>query len=339
MSLASGWTFWVPEEKWKQQQNTCIFLFTRLCLLSVSCVCNFIDPVLPSQFSPTHSRSPIGPQPLSVSHLPSHLPSGQEKNLQFNMPPSLYPLAPPSHPKQGLSFFSFTLWSGSHLFVFLFFPGQCVYLCFKPSFIDDSGSRSGNIHHHDVRVAEHHVGTLSAHTQEVCGLRWSPDGKYLASGANDNLLCVWPAQTTAGSSTQPLHTFSQHQAAVKVTWLHSVLSARLIWLWFACLGMCNPLTHSWGWLLVNNSLTNRWVWLLVSNSLTHSWVLLSVSNSLTHSWVLLSVSISLTHSWVLLSVSPSDIVGYCYQSVSPSDIVRYCYQSVTPSHIVGYCYQ
>lgn len=95
----------------------------------------------------------------------------------------------------------------------------------KTSIIDVSGSRSGNIHHHDVRVAEHHVGTLSAHTQEVCGLRWSPDGKYLASGANDNLLCVWPAQTAVGSSCQPLHTFSQHQAAVKVTWLQFVASA------------------------------------------------------------------------------------------------------------------
>ncbi|KAK7100259.1 cell division cycle protein 20 homolog isoform X2 [Littorina saxatilis] len=95
------------------------------------------------------------------------------------------------------------------------------------SFILSSGSRSGNIHHHDVRVADHHVGTLSAHTQEVCGLRWSPDGKYLASGANDNLLCVWPAQSTI--NTQPLHTFSQHQAAVKALawcpWQPSLLAS------------------------------------------------------------------------------------------------------------------
>lgn len=28
-----------------------------------------------------------------------------------------------------------------------------------------SGSRSGAIHHHDVRVAEHLVGTLNGHTQ------------------------------------------------------------------------------------------------------------------------------------------------------------------------------
>ena len=81
-----------------------------------------------------------------------------------------------------------------------------------------SGSRSGAIHHHDVRVAEHHVGTLLGHTQEVCGLKWSPDGKFLASGGNDNLLNIWGAQAGSPLSEEtPLHTFSQHQAAVKVT--------------------------------------------------------------------------------------------------------------------------
>lgn len=79
-----------------------------------------------------------------------------------------------------------------------------------------SGSRSGNIHHHDVRVAEHHVGTLMGHTQEVCGLKWSPDGKYIASGGNDNLLNIWSPQISTQTSIQPVHTFSQHLAAVKV---------------------------------------------------------------------------------------------------------------------------
>jgi len=30
-----------------------------------------------------------------------------------------------------------------------------------------SGSRSGEIHHHDVRTKNHHVGSLKVHTQEV----------------------------------------------------------------------------------------------------------------------------------------------------------------------------
>lgn len=81
-----------------------------------------------------------------------------------------------------------------------------------------SGSRSGAIHHHDVRVAQHNVGSLNGHTQEVCGLRWSLDGRHLASGGNDNLVNIWLSDAGIGQTeAQPLHTFSQHQAAVKVS--------------------------------------------------------------------------------------------------------------------------
>lgn len=90
------------------------------------------------------------------------------------------------------------------------------------SFIISSGSRDGSIIHHDVRAREHNVGTLRGHTQEVCGLKWSPDFKYLASGGNDNLVNIWPSVTgsSSGSATsndviQPLHTFNQHHAAVR----------------------------------------------------------------------------------------------------------------------------
>jgi len=88
------------------------------------------------------------------------------------------------------------------------------------SYIVDSGSRSGYIHHHDVRVAEHLVGSLAGHSQEVCGLKWSLDGKYLASGGNDNMLNIWPTDPgVLFTSASPLHTLSQHQAAVKVSFL------------------------------------------------------------------------------------------------------------------------
>ena len=43
----------------------------------------------------------------------------------------------------------------------------------------------------DVRIADHKVGTLNGHTQEVCGLKWSSAGTLLASGGNDNLLNLW----------------------------------------------------------------------------------------------------------------------------------------------------
>lgn len=77
-----------------------------------------------------------------------------------------------------------------------------------------SGSRSGLIHQHDVRVADHHLCTLRGHTQEVCGLTWSPDGRYLASGGNDNLVNIW--SSVQGGAQTAVHSFSEHQGAVKV---------------------------------------------------------------------------------------------------------------------------
>lgn len=80
-----------------------------------------------------------------------------------------------------------------------------------------SGSRDTTAVHHDVRIKRHAVGTLRAHTQEVCGLAWSPDGTTLASGSNDNKLCLWDASVGEGrfSTASPRFTLTDHQAAVK----------------------------------------------------------------------------------------------------------------------------
>ncbi|KAM9322331.1 cell division cycle protein 20 homolog isoform 2-T2 [Pholidichthys leucotaenia] len=94
-----------------------------------------------------------------------------------------------------------------------------------------SGSRSGHIHHHDVRVADHHIFTLAGHSQEVCGLKWSADGRYLASGGNDNLVCVWPRvqEGSASNDGQMVHCWSQHQGAVKALawcpWQSNILAS------------------------------------------------------------------------------------------------------------------
>ncbi|XP_037958360.1 cell division cycle protein 20 homolog [Teleopsis dalmanni] len=88
------------------------------------------------------------------------------------------------------------------------------------SFLVSSGSRDCSIIHHDVRARNHRVSTLNSHTQEVCGLKWSTDYKYLASGGNDNLVNVWPAVSGGvGTGTNVLHTLNEHQAAVRaIAW-------------------------------------------------------------------------------------------------------------------------
>ena len=98
------------------------------------------------------------------------------------------------------------------------------------SHILTSGGRDSGIVHHDVRVAQHKVATLKGHQQEVCGLKWSPDGQMLASGGNDNLLCLWDfrggaagasqwARTLRGGAQDPLRRLTDHQAAVKaIAW-------------------------------------------------------------------------------------------------------------------------
>jgi cell division cycle 20, cofactor of APC complex len=76
-----------------------------------------------------------------------------------------------------------------------------------------SGGRDSVIVNHDVRIARHNVATLRSHSQEVCQLAWSHDGKTLASGSNDNKLCLW--DVTTSSSASPRFELTDHQAAVK----------------------------------------------------------------------------------------------------------------------------
>lgn len=73
-----------------------------------------------------------------------------------------------------------------------------------------SGGRDGLIINHDVRVKEHITQVLKGHNQEICGLRWSPDGTQLSSGGNDNIVNIWDS-----GETTPRFTFTEHNAAVK----------------------------------------------------------------------------------------------------------------------------
>ena len=89
-----------------------------------------------------------------------------------------------------------------------------------------SGGRDSVIIQHDVRSASHIVSTYAGHTQEVCGLEWNEDGTTLASGGNENYLCIWDAamssrrgnhgrSPTNGNRYSPRLLLTQHQAAVK----------------------------------------------------------------------------------------------------------------------------
>lgn len=88
------------------------------------------------------------------------------------------------------------------------------------SFVLTSGSLDRSIIHHDVRVRDHAIATLSGHAEEVCGLEYSTDFKYLASGGNDNKVNIWPI--IAGSNAnknEAIYQFDQHRAAVRaIAW-------------------------------------------------------------------------------------------------------------------------
>jgi|MDTB01.1.fsa_nt_gb cell division cycle protein 20 (cofactor of APC complex) len=124
-----------------------------------------------------------------------------------------------------------------------------------------SGARDSTILHHDIRAARNVTDTLIGHTQEICGLSWSPDGQTLASGGNENRLCIWDLAISnqrrrSGSSTAlsssrsstPRFTIEEHNAAVKAVswcpWQRNVLASgggtadRTIRIWNSSTGSC-----------------------------------------------------------------------------------------------------
>jgi len=106
-----------------------------------------------------------------------------------------------------------------------------------------SGSRDSYIQNFDARTMSI-ISTFQSHTQEVCGLKWSPDGSMLASGGNDNILNLWEFQSTRS----PKYSLSHHQAAVKALawcpWQSNLLASgggtadRTIRFWNSSTGTC-----------------------------------------------------------------------------------------------------
>eukprot|EP00978_Attheya_sp_CCMP212_P038328 scaffold188854_cov62-Attheya_sp.AAC.2 len=55
-----------------------------------------------------------------------------------------------------------------------------------------AGGGDSTILQHDIR-APTSVATYTCHTQGICGLKWNDEGTTLASGGNDNFVCLWDA--------------------------------------------------------------------------------------------------------------------------------------------------
>nr|XP_023963073.1 cell division cycle protein 20 homolog B [Chrysemys picta bellii] len=85
-------------------------------------------------------------------------------------------------------------------------------------YILSSGSRLGLIHHHDVRISQHHVGTLCHNKQSICSLKWSTNNKLLASGSSDGLLNIWPNDPGATVHCKPLKAIPHASAVKAMNW-------------------------------------------------------------------------------------------------------------------------
>ncbi|PRP87910.1 hypothetical protein PROFUN_02647 [Planoprotostelium fungivorum] len=74
-----------------------------------------------------------------------------------------------------------------------------------------SASKDQTIITRDTRLRNPSISVMEGHTQEICGLKWSPNGMQLASGANDNTLKIWELR----NSSAPRFDLKHHTAAVK----------------------------------------------------------------------------------------------------------------------------
>lgn len=71
-----------------------------------------------------------------------------------------------------------------------------------------SGEKEGMIVNNDLRCSKA-ISKFTGHTQEVCGLKWSPNKDYLASGSNDNTVKIWKMSSPMAT------TLTGHSSAVK----------------------------------------------------------------------------------------------------------------------------
>ena len=90
--------------------------------------------------------------------------------------------------------------------------GRIGCLGWQSQSIFGTGSQDSSIIIRDIRVSDNQgsIRKLKGHKQEVCSLKWAPNGLRLATGGNDHKVCIWDWKRT-----KPEAKFSEHQAAVK----------------------------------------------------------------------------------------------------------------------------
>ncbi|CAI5480003.1 unnamed protein product [Closterium sp. Yama58-4] len=104
----------------------------------------------------------------------------------------------------GISSFEIQVWNVSIPQQVRTFKGHSAPICAMDWYktLLSAGDNAGTIINHDVRAREHIVARLKAHRKGVCGLKWAPSGRQLASGGDDNLVHIWDTALMS-SSTAP----------------------------------------------------------------------------------------------------------------------------------------
>jgi len=94
-------------------------------------------------------------------------------------------------------------------------------------YVVSTGSKDKLIKNFDVRIQDSEISKIRQHKQEVCALRYSPEGDLLASGGNDNTAYIWDIRklnnkllnisnlNEVNTCIKPLFVNNYHTAAVK----------------------------------------------------------------------------------------------------------------------------